>query len=58
MSEKAKGRKQDPAVVAHRNELNRGKTREKKLCPHCNQYIAVNGYARFHGEKCKISQTN
>lgn len=31
----------------------RGIPKPKTLCVHCNQLIAVNGYARFHGDKCK-----
>ena len=29
------------------------KVKPKKLCPHCDQLIAVNGYARWHGDNCK-----
>ena len=34
---------------------NRGKKRAKKLCPHCNQMIAVNVYPRYHGSNCKLN---
>jgi hypothetical protein len=50
---KAIGRKQSPETVAKKAEAVRGSKREKKLCPHCNQQIAVNGYARWHGDNCK-----
>jgi hypothetical protein len=53
ISNKLKGRKQTQEEKNRRGLANIGKTREKKLCPHCNQMIAVNGYARFHGDKCK-----
>jgi hypothetical protein len=51
--EKATGRKQSPETVAKKAEAVRGLKREKKLCPHCDQQIAVNGYARFHGDRCR-----
>jgi hypothetical protein len=54
MSEKAKGRKQDPEVVKKKADAIRGLKREKKVCPHCQQSVAVNGYARWHGENCKM----
>lgn len=54
MSEKAKGRKQDPEVVKRKADAIRGLKREKKICPHCLQSVAVNGYARWHGENCKM----
>jgi hypothetical protein len=53
MREKAIGRKQSAETVQKKADAVRGSKREKKLCPHCNQLIAVNGYARFHGDKCK-----
>ena len=31
--------------------------REKKLCPHCDKEVAVNGYARWHGDNCKLKAT-
>ena len=51
--EKAIGRKQSPETVAKKAEAIRGLKREKKLCPHCNNEVAVNGYARWHGDNCK-----
>jgi hypothetical protein len=53
MREKAIGRTQSAETVQKKADAVRGSKREKKLCPHCNQQIAVNGYARFHGDKCK-----
>jgi hypothetical protein len=49
----ARGRKQDPAVVAHRNELNRGKKRARITCPHCGKDSSVNTYPRWHGSNCR-----
>jgi hypothetical protein len=34
-------------------EAIRGLKREKKLCLHCHELVAVNGYARWHGDNCK-----
>jgi hypothetical protein len=51
--EKATGRKQSPETVAKKAEAIRGLKREKKLCPHCNNEVAVNGYVRWHGDNCK-----
>jgi hypothetical protein len=53
MREKAIGRKQSAETVQKKADAIRGSKREKKLCPHCNQQIAVNTYPRFHGDKCK-----
>lgn len=53
MSEKATGRKQSTDTIAKKADAIRGSKREKKLCPHCNQLVAVNGYARWHGDNCK-----
>jgi len=53
MREKAIGRKQSAETVQKKADAVRGSKREKKLCPHCNQQIAVNTYSRFHGLKCK-----
>jgi hypothetical protein len=51
--EKAIGRKQSAETIQKKADAIRGSKREKKLCPHCNQLIAVNTYPRFHGDKCK-----
>jgi hypothetical protein len=53
MREKAIGRKQSAETVQKKADAIRGSKREKKLCPHCNQQIAVNTYPRFHGDKCR-----
>jgi hypothetical protein len=53
MREKALGRKQDAATIKKKADAIRGSKREKKLCPHCNQLVAVNGYVRWHGDNCK-----
>ena len=52
IGDKLRGRKQTEEEKLVRSLANMGKKREKKLCPHCNQHIAVNGYARFHGARC------
>jgi len=53
IGDKIRGRKQTEEEKLRRRLANLGKTKPKKLCPHCDQMIAVNGYARFHGDKCK-----
>ncbi len=53
-SDKATGRKQSEKTIKAKADAVRGSKRKKKLCTHCNQMIAVNGYARFHGDKCKL----
>ena len=52
IGDKLRGRKQTEAEKLVRSLANMGKKREKKLCPHCDKHIAVNGYARFHGDNC------
>ena len=52
-SEKAKGRKYSADTIEKRAEKIRGSKREKLLCPHCNNLIAVNTYPRWHGDNCK-----
>ena len=54
IGDKLRGKSQDPARVAARAKKQRGKTREKLLCPHCNKLIAVNTYPRWHGNHCKL----
>ena len=51
--EKAIGRKQSAETIQKKADAVRGSKREKKLCPHCDQQIAVNTYPRFHGDNCK-----
>ena len=53
MREKALGRKQSADTIQKKADAIRGSKREKKQCPHCQQLIAVNGYARWHGDNCK-----
>ena len=57
IGDKIRGRKQTDEEKARRGAANLGKVRLKKLCPHCNQQIAVNTYPRFHGLKCKQRDT-
>ena len=51
--EKAIGRKQREETVRKKADAIRGKSKPKKLCPHCEEMIAVNTYSRWHGDKCK-----
>ena len=53
IGDKIRGRKQTEEENRARGLANLGKTREKRLCPHCQQMIAVNTYPRFHGDRCK-----
>jgi hypothetical protein len=53
ISEKMKGRKQSEEEKARRSLSNLGKTKPKKLCPHCDKMISVNTYPRWHGDNCK-----
>ena len=50
---KAKGRKQSEETKQKKADAIRGLKREKLLCPHCDQLVAVNGYVRWHGANCK-----
>lgn len=52
MREKALGRKQSAETIAKKIAATQGKKREKKLCPHCDQMIAVNTYSRWHSNAC------
>lgn len=56
MRQKALGRKQSTETIAKKANAIRGSKRQKKRCPHCNQEVAVNGYARWHGDNCKNKQ--
>lgn len=58
ISNALKGRKQDEDVVKRRAESQKGLKREKKLCPYCGKLIAVNTYARYHGDNCKYKKAN
>jgi hypothetical protein len=53
MRAKALGRKQSEETIRKKAEAVRGSKREKKLCTHCDQLVAVNGYARWHGDRCR-----
>ena len=53
IGDKIRGRKQTDEEKQARGIANLGKKREKKLCPHCNKEVAVNGYARWHDNNCK-----
>ena len=57
IGDRIRGRKQTDEERARRSAANMGKKREKKLCPHCEQMIAVNTYARWHGPKCRELNT-
>lgn len=54
IGDKIRGRKQTEEEKLARGIANLGKKREKKLCPHCSKEVAVNGYARWHGDNCKV----
>jgi hypothetical protein len=56
--EKAIGRKQSEETKQKKADAIRGLKREKLLCPHCDQLVAVNGYARWHGTNCKLKSRN
>ena len=51
-SARATGRKQSAETVQKKADAIRGTKREKLLCPHCQQLIAVNTYPRWHGDRC------
>ena len=55
--EKAIGRKQSAETIQKKADAIRGKAKPKKLCPHCNQMIAVNTYPRWHGANCSNINT-
>jgi hypothetical protein len=57
IGDRIRGRKQTPEEKARRAEANRGKTKPKMLCPHCQQMIAVNTYPRWHGVNCRELNT-
>ena len=54
MRDKALGRKQSAETIQRKADAVRGSKREKIHCTHCNQMVAVNGYARWHGDRCKV----
>jgi NUMOD3 motif len=51
--QKAIGRKQSDETKKKKADAVRGSKREKKLCPHCQEMVAVNTYPRWHGDNCK-----
>lgn len=57
IGDKLRGRKQSDEEKKKRGESVKalGLKREKTLCPHCHKEIAVNGYARWHGDNCKMN---
>jgi len=58
IGDKIRGRKQTEEEKLTRRLANMGKKREKRLCPHCDQLVAVNGYARWHGDHCRNHPVN
>lgn len=52
IGDKIRGRRQTDEEKARRSAANTGKIKPKKLCPHCDRMIAVNTYARWHGDQC------
>ena len=52
-SDAAKGRKYSKETIEKRAAKIRGKKRPTKTCPYCNSTVAVNTYARWHGDRCK-----
>lgn len=55
IGDKIRGTKQSEETKQKKADAIRGSKREKKLCPHCNQLVAVNGYARWHGANCNYT---
>ena len=53
IGDRIRGTKQSEETKQKKADAIRGLKREKKLCPHCEQLVAVNGYARWHGPNCK-----
>jgi hypothetical protein len=53
IGDKIRGRKQTEEEKRARGLANLGKIKPKKLCPHCQQLIAVNTYPRWHGDRCR-----
>jgi hypothetical protein len=54
ISKRNKGSKRPQSAIDAAAEKNRGKKRPTRTCPHCNSTVAVNTYARWHGDQCKI----
>lgn len=53
IGDRLRGRVQSEEEKLARSLANKGKKKPRLLCPHCEQHIAVNTYARWHGDKCK-----
>jgi hypothetical protein len=53
IGDRIRGTKQSEETKQKKADAIRGLKREKRLCPHCQQLVAVNGYARWHGDNCK-----
>ena len=53
IGDKIRGTKHSAELIERRISKIRGSKRELKLCPHCQREVAVNGYARWHGDNCK-----
>ena len=60
IGDKIRGRKQTDEEKKKRGDSVKALKlkREKLLCPYCNREVAVNGYARWHGENCKHNPVN
>lgn len=54
IGDKLRGRKQTEEEKQRRALANTGKTKPKRHCAHCDQMIAVNTYARWHGDHCGL----
>jgi hypothetical protein len=55
IGDKIRGRKQTEAEKKKRGDANKGMVREKIHCQWCDDDVAVNGYARFHGDNCHMN---
>jgi len=53
IGDKIRGTKHSAELIERRISKIRGSKRQKRLCPHCDREVAVNGYARWHGDNCK-----
>jgi hypothetical protein len=54
IGDKLRGRKQTEEEKQRRALANTGKTKPKRHCAHCDRMIAVNTYARWHGDHCGL----
>jgi hypothetical protein len=57
IGDKIRGRKQTEEEKRRRGLANIGKKKERLDCPHCSKNVAVNIYARYHGNNCKTILT-